>query len=47
MPRGRGIYDDEGDDDKAQQRRVEQADNTPDENLPDPESSGQVQEPPD
>lgn len=47
MPRGRGIYDDEGDDDKAQHRRVEEAAKTPSEDIPDAESSGEVPEPPD
>ena len=47
MPRGQGIYIDEGDDDESQRRRAEQAAKAPPEDIPDPESNGDVQEPPD
>lgn len=47
MPRGRGIYDDEGDDDTAQRQRAEEAAKAPVEDIPDAESSGEVREPPD
>ncbi len=47
MPRGRGIYDDEGDDDRAQRRRADEAAKAPPEDVPEPESGGEVPEPPD